>query len=153
MYRWQDSRMTRFKEAVKGKAGKWMGAFVESVRDKTGGKQVDTQQAAITTPHRNLAGGMELLKTDFLVGVIEELAGEDHRDVAMRKFAFAELVRRNELGAVESDAITMYARDEHELYGKLIQCEAMEELSRRTQGPAAGKGATAGEWDYRRHSV
>lgn len=81
---------------------------------------------------RDLAGGMEMLELDFLLGVIEDTGGDDKNDVAMRKLGFNELLRREQQKEIDSSALTVYAVDESNLYSKTIQCEAMKELTKRT---------------------
>ena len=82
---------------------------------------------------RNLAGGMDLLEMDFLLGVIENTDGDDKNDVAMRRLSFNEVLRRNQQSEIDSASMTVYAVDEKDLYGKDIQCAAMKELTRRTE--------------------
>jgi hypothetical protein len=82
---------------------------------------------------RNLAGGMDLLEMDFLLGVIENTDGDDKNDVAMRRLSFNEVLRRSQQSDIDSAALSVYAVDEKELYGKDIQCAAMKELTRRTE--------------------
>jgi len=84
------------------------------------------------TKGKDLAGGMEMLELDFLLGVIEKTKGADKNDVAMRKLGFNELLRRQQQNQIDSKALTVYAVDESNLYGKDIQCEAMKELTKRT---------------------
>jgi hypothetical protein len=86
-----------------------------------------------TKAGRNLAGGMEMLELDFLLGVIENTDGEDKNDVAMRKLSFNEALRRNQQNEIDSSSLTVYSVDEKNLYGKDIQCAAMKELTRRTE--------------------
>jgi hypothetical protein len=86
-----------------------------------------------TRTGRNLAGGMDLLEMDFLLGVIENTDGEDKNDVSMRRLSFNEVLRRNQQSEIDSAAMTVYAVDEKGLYGKDIQCAAMKELTRRTE--------------------
>ncbi len=81
---------------------------------------------------RDLGSGMEMLELDFLLGVIEKTKGDDKNDVAMRKLGFNELLRREQQNHIDSTALTVYAIDEDNLYGKDIQCEAMKELTKRT---------------------
>ncbi len=81
---------------------------------------------------RDLASGMEMLELDFLLGVVESTRGDDKNDVMMRKLTFNELLRREQLGAVDSDALKVYAINGGNLYGKTIQCEAMKKLTERT---------------------
>ena len=113
------------------------------VRRSTGTKIVELGSTEETTGEavmekktrtgRNLAGGMEMLEMDFLLGVIENTDGEDKNDVAMRKLSFNEVLRRNQQSEIDSPALTVYAVDEKNLYGKDIQSAAMKELTRRTE--------------------
>ncbi|MHC4659653.1 MAG: hypothetical protein ACYS83_10845 [Planctomycetota bacterium] len=89
---------------------------------------------------RNLGGGMEMLELDFLLGVIENTKGDDKNDVNMRKLGFHEVLRREQQNTIDSQALTVYAVNEGNLYGKGIQCEAMKELTKRT----TSKGKEAG---------
>lgn len=82
---------------------------------------------------RNLAGGMDMLEMDFLLGVIETTDGDDKNDVAMRRLSVNEVLRRNQQSEIDSPALTVYAVDARQLYGKDIQCAAMKELTRRTE--------------------
>ena len=75
---------------------------------------------------------MELLEMDFLLSVVENTKGDDKNDVTMRKLVFNELMRRDQVSAVDSQALKMYTVDEDKLYGKDIQCEAMKKLTDRT---------------------
>lgn len=81
---------------------------------------------------RNLAGGMEMLELEFLLGVIERTDGANKTDVEMRKLSFNEVLRRKEQTEVDSGVLSLYAVDGSGLYGKGIQCAAMQELTRRT---------------------
>ena len=81
---------------------------------------------------RDLAGGMEMLKLDFLLSVVENAEGDDKNDVMMRKLNFNELLRREQLNEIDSNALKVYVVDEGNLYGKDIQCQAMKELTVRT---------------------
>ena len=81
---------------------------------------------------RDLGSGMEMLEMDFLLSVVENTKGEDKNDVTMRKLVFNELLRREQLDAIDSNALKMYTVDESSLYGKDIQCEAMKKLAERT---------------------
>ena len=87
-----------------------------------------------TRAGRNLAGGMEMLEMDFLLGVIENTDGEEKNDVAMRKLTFNEVLRREQQSEIDSSSLAVYAVDEKDLYGKDIQCAAIKELTRRTAG-------------------
>ena len=87
---------------------------------------------AEATKGKDLKSGMELLAKDFLVGVVEETNAVDRLDIAMRRMCFNELIRREELSAIASDALKVYILDEGGFYGKVIQCAAMKELAGRT---------------------
>ncbi len=82
---------------------------------------------------RNLGGGMEMLEMDFLLGVVENTRGDDKNDVVMRKLGFNEILRREQQDQIDSSALTVYVMNEGNLYGKSIQCDAMKELTKRTQ--------------------
>ena len=113
------------------------------VRKSTGTRIVELGGAEETTGEvtmekkqrtgRNLAGGMDLLEMDFLLGVIENTDGDDKNDVAMRRLSFNEVLRRNQQSEIDSASLMVYSVDEKDLYGKDIQCAAMKELTRRTE--------------------
>ncbi len=81
---------------------------------------------------KDLAGGMEMLDLDFLLSIVENTEGNDKNDVAMRRLTFDELLRREQQDTVDSNSLKVYAINEGELYGKVIQCEAMKVLTERT---------------------
>jgi hypothetical protein len=81
---------------------------------------------------KDLAGGMEILDLDFLLSIVENTEGTDKNDVAMRRLTFDELIRREQQDTIDSNALKVYAMNEGELYGKVIQCEAMKVLTDRT---------------------
>jgi hypothetical protein len=81
---------------------------------------------------KDLAIGMEILDLDFLLSVVENTEGNDKNDVAMRRLTFDELLRREQQDSIDSNALKVYAMNEGELYGKVIQCEAMKVLTERT---------------------
>jgi len=89
---------------------------------------------------RDLGGGMEMLELDFLLGVIENTRGADKNDVGMRRLSFNEVLRREQQNTIDSEALTVYAVDESNLYGKSIQCEAMKELTKRTSQKSKDSG-------------
>ena len=107
-----------------------------SVRNASG----DVQSKVDLGKERDLAGGMEMLEQDFLLGVVENTRGADKNDVMMRKLVFNELLRREQLDVADSNALKVYAINEGNLYGKDIQCEAMKKLTERT----ARKGKDSG---------
>jgi len=98
--------------------------------DQTTGEETMEKKTRGT---RNLGGGMEMLEMDFLLGVIEDTDGDDKNDVAMRRLSFSEVLRRNQQSEMDSSALSVYAVDSKDLYGKDIQCAAMKELTRRTE--------------------
>lgn len=113
------------------------------VRKTATGKVVEVRPSAKEPPgveklradlgrERDLTSGMEVLELDFLLGVVENTRGDDKNDVMMRKLVFNELFRRQQLDAVDSSALKVYAVDDANLYGKDIQCEAMKKLTERT---------------------
>jgi hypothetical protein len=81
---------------------------------------------------KDLAVGMEILDLDFLLSIVENTEGNEKNDVAMRKLTFDELLRREQQDTVDSNALKVYAMNEGDLYGKIIQCEAMKVLTDRT---------------------
>jgi hypothetical protein len=81
---------------------------------------------------KDLASGMEILELDFLLNIVENTESDDSNDVTMRKLNFNELLRREQLDTIDSTALKVYAKNEDKLYGKVIQCEAMKELTKRT---------------------
>jgi hypothetical protein len=93
----------------------------------------ETAMEKKTRAQRNLAGGMDLLELEFLLGIVESINGEDRNDVAMRRLTFNEVLRRNQQNEIDSAALSVYAVDEKSFYGKDIQCAAMKELARRTE--------------------
>ena len=139
--RWQIKRFKELKD-------KCVGVFLKTVQPKTvveerlfdsGAADIAGQRKQKSKPgnERELAGGMELLKLDFLVSLVEKTEGNDERDVMIRKLSFSELSRRKQLKATDSNALKVYAMDEGNLYGKEIQCGAMKELTERT-APRSG---------------
>ena len=81
---------------------------------------------------KDLHSGMELLELDFLLDAVENTAGLDHKDITIRSLNFDELLRRDQLGRIDSNALRVYALNEGNLYDKHIQCAAIKELSSRT---------------------
>jgi hypothetical protein len=81
---------------------------------------------------RDLQGGMELLGLDFLLSIVEDTAGNEDLDVTMRRLNFKELIRTDQLHAVDSNALKVYALNADGHYDKTIQCEAIKELTART---------------------
>jgi len=81
---------------------------------------------------KDLQSGMELLGLDFLLSVVENTDSDDELDVAMRKLNFNELIRTEQLHAVDSNALKVYAMNKDGFYSRDAQCEAMKELAART---------------------
>lgn len=82
--------------------------------------------------NKDLQSGMEMLELDFLLSIVENTDGNDPNDVTMRKLNFYELLRRQQLNAIDSNALKVYAVNEHNLYDKTIQCKALNMLTERT---------------------
>ena len=110
----------------------------ETLRDKA--QAVVTMRPENGNPTANLPrrkdqdikSGLELLDIEFLLGVLENTAGNNNNDVTMRKIIFNEILRRKQRHEIASSALKDYAMDAEELYGKDIQCQAMQELAKRT---------------------
>jgi len=81
---------------------------------------------------RDLQSGMELLGLDFLLSIVENTASNDELDVTMRKLNFNELIRTDQLHAVDSNVLKEYGLNAEGHYDKHIQCEAIKELTART---------------------
>jgi len=81
---------------------------------------------------RDLHSGMEILELDLLLSIVEKTEGDDEKDVTMRELNFKELRRREQLAAVDSEALKVYAVNKGNLYSRAIQCEAIKELTIRT---------------------
>ena len=82
---------------------------------------------------RDVSSGMELLDLDFLVKIVENTKGRNKKDVMMRKLVFDELLRREQVTAVDSEALNIYTMNKSKLYNKEIQCAAMKALAERTK--------------------
>jgi hypothetical protein len=134
--RWTTESLKILRDKCLGVLSRGAGAGAVVEQAATGFEDADTAaaegQRKASAKARDLAGGMELLRVDFLVGIVENPNGEGQRDVVMQKLSFNELVRRGKLSAVESDTLKAYAMNELRLYDKDIQCEAMKELAQRT---------------------
>ena len=107
------------------------GAVFDFGGSNTGGREKIGDEPA-KKKERYLAGGMEMLKLNFLLGVIEKTKGDNKDDVMMRNLSFNELLRRGQVDAADSNALKVYARNESNLYSKDIQCAAMKELAERS---------------------
>jgi len=81
---------------------------------------------------RDMHSGMELLGLEFLLSIVEDVNGDNKTDVTMRKLCFNELIRTDQRSEIDSKALKIYGMDADGLYGKDIQCQALEELAERT---------------------
>lgn len=81
----------------------------------------------------DLESGLELLEQPFLAGVVSNTGGRSKLDIQMRKIAFMELARREKLGDIASKVLKVYAKNQENLFGKTIQCQAIRQLSVRTK--------------------
>jgi hypothetical protein len=82
---------------------------------------------------RDVSSGMEILDLDFLVKIVENTKGRNKKDVMMRKLVFDELLRREQVAAIDSKALNIYTMNKSKLYSKEIQCAAMKALAERTK--------------------
>jgi hypothetical protein len=101
---------------------------------------IDLPESRTPVPEmRDTRTGMELLARDFLVDVVEKTDSADKLDISMRCMCFDELIRRNQLFALSSEALKVYVLNEGELFSKTIRLAAMAQLADRTGqiGPAA----------------
>jgi len=96
--------------------------------------QVKSKKELAKQGEKNLHSGMELLELNFLLSIVENVNGDDEKDVIIRKLNFKELLRRGKLNQANSNALKIYAINKGNLYGKDIQCEAMKNLAERTAG-------------------
>lgn len=96
----------------------------ETAGKVSGGKQKED---------RDVSSGMEILDLDFLVKVVENTKGRSKKDVMMRKLVFDELLRREQVTAVDSKALNIYTINKSKLYDKKIQSGAMKALAERTK--------------------
>jgi hypothetical protein len=85
------------------------------------------------TKKKDLVSGMEILELDFLLSIVEKTKGKNKKDVTMRKLAFNELIRREQVAAVDSKALNFYTLNKRNIYEKNIQCIAMKALAERTK--------------------
>ncbi len=81
---------------------------------------------------RDVSSGMEILDLDFLVKIAENTKGRSKKDVMMRKLVLNELLRRDQVSAVDSKALRVYTINKRNIYDKKIQCGAMKALAERT---------------------
>jgi hypothetical protein len=81
---------------------------------------------------RDTKTGLEIVNREFLVEVVERTDAVDNLDISMRSMCFDELVRRNELSALSSEALKVYVLNESEFFSKTIRREAMTQLAGRT---------------------
>ena len=120
------------KNGVKKGAGSKIVEMRPSAKDADGRADSQEKPKDESAKEKDLGGGMEMLELDFLLGVVESAGGNDKNDVMMQKLTFNELLRRQQQKQMDSNALTVYAVNKGNLYGKDIQCEAMKELTKRT---------------------
>jgi hypothetical protein len=109
------------------------GRYSDSVRDiRPQRKDNNGRKNQSRLNGRDMHSGMELLELGFLLSVVESVENDDKTEVTMRKLCFGELVRTGQRGEIDSKALKIYVMDADGLYGKEIQCQAMQELSVRT---------------------
>jgi hypothetical protein len=104
----------------------------ETVNKKSATNEKPSSARPHGTAGRNFEGGMELLTSDFLVEVVEKIESVEIYDITMRNLCFCELVRRNALQAVSSDALKAYTLNTDGTFDKSIRYQAMRELAHRT---------------------
>ncbi|MHC4186779.1 MAG: hypothetical protein ACYST2_00625 [Planctomycetota bacterium] len=95
-------------------------------------RKIKAKSESIANKKRELQRGMEILELDFLLSMVENIEGNDQNDMIMRKLCFDELFRRVRLDHVNSQVLKVYAVNDENMYGKDIQCEALQELADRT---------------------
>ncbi|HUS73018.1 MAG TPA: hypothetical protein VMY06_08120 [Sedimentisphaerales bacterium] len=133
-------------EAVKELKDKYRGIFLTTAQPKTITEgptfNFEPADAASEGKQKNEIGkardrdvdsGMEILEPAFLLGVVENTKSDDKNNVMIRNLSFNELLRREQLAAVDSKALNVYAINDGNLYNKDIQCCAMKELAERTK--------------------
>ncbi|MHC4265835.1 MAG: hypothetical protein ACYSUK_07875 [Planctomycetota bacterium] len=109
------------------------GVHVESFfKNPHASKKNEVKREHFEKRKRDLQLGMEILDLDFLLSMVENIEGDDPNDMIMRKLCFDELFRRVRLEHVNSQVLKVYAVNSSNLYGKDIQCEALQELAERT---------------------
>lgn len=107
-------------------------ALKEKVESVVGVTSEKARSNAARDGDQDLKSGLELLDLEFVLGVIEDTESSDNNDIVMRKIAFNEVLRRDSRHEIASSALKVYSIDEEKFYGKDIQCEAMQELCKRT---------------------
>lgn len=135
---WQTKTKTTFPEG---------NSFFKTVPpiEHTAGQPVVVSQAALEPkvahkPQRTqssrknayLKGGLELLETNFLLNIVNDTKPDDKTDATIRKICFQELMRREQLYHINSNSLKVYSLNKNKLYGKKIQCAALQQLALRT---------------------
>jgi len=106
-------------------------------RQPLNGNNGNSTESSNTPPAKrqdDVYSGLELLDTDFLLSIIEDLQENEGNDLTMRKICFNEMLRRDLRNHIDSQALEVYAVDSNCNYGKDIQSQAMMELAQRTLG-------------------
>lgn len=130
-------------QRIKAVKDKYVEFFLKTARQKTNTKEplFDFEAAGKVgsgkqKTERDLNSGMEILDLDFLVKVVENTKGRSKKDLQMRKLIFNELLRRDQVAAVDSKTLRIYTINKKKLYDKKIQCGAMKALAERTKPPS-----------------
>lgn len=109
------------------------GRYADSVRDIRPPRKDSSPRMNLGRQNgRDMHSGMELLDLGFLLNVVENVDNEEKTDVMMRKLCFNELIRTGQRSEIDSKALKIYVMDAEGLYGREIQCQAMQELAERT---------------------
>ena len=121
------------KEMETNTSKKPQGRYADSVRDIRPPRKDSSPRKNLSRKNgRDMHSGMELLDLAFLLAIVESVEVDEKVDVAMRKLCFNELVRTGQRTEIDSKALKVYVIDGEGLYGKEIQCQAMQELAERT---------------------
>lgn len=127
-------------EQIRAVKDKYVEFFLKTAQPKTDSRELlfdfeaaGKVEADKQKKQRDLSSGMEILDLDFLVKVVEKTRGKNKKIVTMRQLVFNELVRREKLDAIKSKTLNIYTINKGNVYSKNIQCEAMRELSKRTE--------------------
>lgn len=109
------------------------GRYADSIRDiRPPRKDSNPRKNQSRKNGRDMHSGMELLDLGFLLSMVESVENGEKTEVTMRKLCFNELIRTGQRSEIDSKALKIYVMDADGLYGKEIQCQAMQELAERT---------------------
>jgi hypothetical protein len=140
------SQRSKRVEAFQALKDKYVEKFLKTEQPKTiikepmfdfeAAETVGGRKKSRKTEKKDLASGMEILELDFLLSIVEKTKGKSKKDVTMRKLAFNELIRREQVVAVDSKALNFYTINKRNIYEKNIQCAAMKAMAERTKSQA-----------------